>query len=90
VLTADDMDIVPKQEPEKISQEEMMTEQTSDPQQQQSMHISVQALSGKSSGDTIAVVINIGGKRGLALIDTGSTNTFIDMNFALKTNCEIH
>jgi hypothetical protein len=53
------------------------------------MHIYVQALSGKSSGDTIAVVINIGGKRGLALVDTGSTNTFIDLNFALKTNGEI-
>jgi hypothetical protein len=68
----------------------MMTQNTNDPQQHQLMHISVQALSGTTSGDTIAVVINIGGKRGLALVDTGSTNTFIDLNFALKTNCEIH
>jgi hypothetical protein len=33
VLTAEDMDIIPKQEPEEITQEEMMTENTGDPQQ---------------------------------------------------------
>ena len=28
----------------------------------------------------------VGGRQGVALVDTGSTNTFIDMKFALKSN----
>ncbi|XP_044367478.1 uncharacterized protein [Triticum aestivum] len=53
------------------------------------MHISAQAVSGDSSESTIAVSIFLGGKKGVALIDTGSTNTFIDLKFSLKANCQL-
>jgi hypothetical protein len=86
VLTAETSEIVSTQEQEEIPAEDIPAEH-SDEGQSQLMHISVQALSGASTGDTVAVTISIGGKRGLALVDTGSTNTFIDMKFALKTNC---
>jgi hypothetical protein len=71
-----------------VQLQQFQQEQSEEPQQQL-MHISAQAISGKNTGDTISVVICIGGKRGLALVDTGSTNTFIDVHFALKTNCEV-
>jgi hypothetical protein len=69
----------------------MSTEEThSDNQEeQQLMHISSHAVSGTKSSDTITVTVCIGGKRGLALVDTGSTSTFIDVSFALKTSCQI-
>lgn len=35
------------------------------------------------------MIIIVGGRRGVALLDSGSTNTFIDYMFALKTNYKI-
>jgi hypothetical protein len=90
VLTAESSDLIPAPENEEpVTLEPQMQQEQPTEQPQQLMHISAHAISGKSTGDTIAVVICIGGKRGLALVDTGSTNTFMDVHFALKTKCEI-
>jgi hypothetical protein len=51
------------------------------------MQISLQAARGNSSSNTFTVVINIGGKQGLALLDTGSTHTFMDAQFFTKIQC---
>jgi hypothetical protein len=37
---------------------------------------------GTSSAATFSLVVIIGGKRGVALVDSGSTATFIDSSFA--------
>lgn len=62
---------------------------TSPTEEEQLMLISMQAIKGKSIAATFTLWVNIGGKRALALVDSGSTNTFIDMSFATKTNCTI-
>jgi hypothetical protein len=35
------------------------------------------------------VLVKIGGRKGIALIDSGSTDTFMDYTFASKVNCSI-
>lgn len=49
----------------------------------------MQAIKGRSTAATFTLWVNIGGKKGLALVDSGNTNTFIDMKFATKTTCAI-
>lgn len=51
------------------------------------MQISLQAAKGNSSTNTFTLRINIGGKRALALVDTGSTHTFMDLKFSTKIHC---
>jgi uncharacterized membrane protein YjjP (DUF1212 family) len=51
--------------------------------------ISSYATHGTSSTTTFDIIVSIGGKRGLALVDSGSTNTFIDYTFASKICCNI-
>jgi hypothetical protein len=46
------------------------------------MHLSLQALHGMPGEGTLSVNIWIAGKPAMALIDTGSTNTFLDLQFA--------
>jgi hypothetical protein len=69
-----------------IHLEQNMQDQAAD---QQLMHISIQIVTGTKSANTITVIVAIGGKTGIALVDSGSTNTFIDVHFALKTNCVV-
>lgn len=38
---------------------------------------------------TYTLLVSIRGKRGVALLDNGSTHTFIDLEFAIKTGCKI-
>jgi hypothetical protein len=85
-LTSDNPEPAIKQEPEEIANEDS---QSDNPEDNQLMHISSNAVSGIKSTDTITVTVCIGGKLGLALVDTGSTSTFIDVKFALKTSCQI-
>jgi hypothetical protein len=49
---------------------------------EQLMQLSLQALHGMPGEGTLSVQITIGGKHAMALIDTGSTNTFLDAHFA--------
>jgi hypothetical protein len=48
------------------------------------MHISTGALHGIPGDTTLSVIAHIGGFQAVALIDTGSTNTFVDTNFVKK------
>jgi hypothetical protein len=64
--------------------EEPMTDQ-----QPQLLMISAHAVKGTSSTSTFSLLVNIGGQKGDALVDSGSTDSFIDYTFASKTNCSI-
>jgi hypothetical protein len=55
----------------------------------QLLMISTHAANGTSSVATFSVLVVLGGKRGIALIDSGSTDTFMDYAFATKANCAI-
>jgi hypothetical protein len=51
------------------------------------MQISVQVVYGQSSKNTFTLLVTIGGKQGIALLDTGSTHTFMDLKFSTKIQC---
>ncbi|XP_015688048.1 uncharacterized protein LOC107303452 [Oryza brachyantha] len=53
------------------------------------MLISHTAIYGTSRPDTFAVLINIQGKRAVGLVDSGSTGTFMDHDFAHKSGCKM-
>jgi hypothetical protein len=53
------------------------------------MQISVQTAQGGTSSNTFTLLVTIGGKQGITLVDTGSTHTFIDLKFSTKINCKI-
>jgi hypothetical protein len=56
-------------------------------QENQLMSITEQALETHPAASTPTVCITIGGKRTVALLDSGSTSTFIDQSFAIRANC---
>ena len=51
------------------------------------MQIFLQAVKGKSSKNTFTLSVIIGGKKAIALVDTGSTHTFMDLKFSTKIEC---
>jgi hypothetical protein len=51
--------------------------------------ISALAVQGTSSTGTFSLIVSIGGKKGIALVDSGSTDTFMDYFFASKLHCDI-
>ncbi|XP_062201598.1 uncharacterized protein LOC133904119 [Phragmites australis] len=53
------------------------------------MHISQQALQGTTNNATFCLPVILGGKRGMALVDSGSTHSFMDVTFASKARCSI-
>lgn len=53
------------------------------------MHLSAHAVEGTASIATFSLLIQIGGQQAVALVDSGSSNTFMDYKFALKTNCHL-
>jgi hypothetical protein len=55
----------------------------------QLMSITGQAVDDPTPTNTPCVLITIGGKHTVALLDSGSTLTFIDQSFALKANCPL-
>jgi predicted aspartyl protease len=66
------------------------TPESSPPQQTEDtklMHIYVQAVRGHPSRNTFTVPVLIAGKLATALVDTGSTHTFMDLKFSTKINC---
>lgn len=52
------------------------------------MRISAQAMD-PDSVNTISILIQVGGKQAVALVDSGSNSTFMNLSFALKTSCTI-
>jgi hypothetical protein len=71
-----------------------MTEQQQEMEEQfrqhtQLMSITSQALDATVPTATPCVFITIGGKRTVALLDSGSTSTFINQAFAIKSNCTL-
>lgn len=75
-------------EQDKGSDDEQL-EVSKEVEEEQLMQISEQTVKGITDSSTLSLVITIGGKRGVVLLDSGSTNTFIDYKFAIKTNCKI-
>jgi hypothetical protein len=51
------------------------------------MLLFVEALHGMPGEGTLAVQISVGNKQVVALIDSGSTNTFIEKNLLPGTTC---
>jgi hypothetical protein len=49
--------------------------------------ISAHATKGTTSTATFSLLVHMGGRRGVALVDSGSTDSFLDYTFASKTNC---
>jgi hypothetical protein len=53
------------------------------------MLLSVEALHGIPGEGTLAVQFQIGNRKAVALIDSGSTNTFMDKKFALSNQINL-
>jgi hypothetical protein len=51
------------------------------------MQISVQEVRGQPSNNTFTVQVLIAGKLAIALVDTCSTHTFMDLKFSTKIKC---
>jgi hypothetical protein len=59
------------------------------PAKSELMHLSAHATEGTASIATFSLLIQIGGQQAVALVDSGSSNTFMDYKFALKTSCHL-
>lgn len=55
----------------------------------QLMHISVNVVQCLNQATAYTLPMCMKGKRGVALMDSGSTHTVIDLRFALKTYCRV-
>jgi hypothetical protein len=53
------------------------------------MQISAEALHGIPRQSTLSVLVHINGHQAVALLDSGSTNTFVDTEFASKAHLPI-
>jgi hypothetical protein len=51
--------------------------------------ISAHATHGTSSTATFSLVVTVGGRRGVALVDSGSIDSFMDYTFASHISCPI-
>jgi hypothetical protein len=65
------------------------TTETPTEQQPHLLMISSHATKGTTSAATFSLLVHIGGRKAVALVDSGSTNSFIDYTFVSKTNCNI-
>jgi hypothetical protein len=74
---------------EEIQQEELQQMENLEHSPEHLMAISCQALDTSLPTSTPCVLISVGGKRTVALLDSGSTSTFIDLKFAIKANCTL-
>uniref|UniRef100_A0A0A9HU01 Aspartic peptidase DDI1-type domain-containing protein n=1 Tax=Arundo donax TaxID=35708 RepID=A0A0A9HU01_ARUDO len=79
---------------ENISEEEMPTEEIPDNDEENTqdeylMHISEEDVKGITTKRTFTMPIKLGGKTGVALVDSGSSNTFVDLKFATKGSCTV-
>lgn len=53
------------------------------------MQISTQAAQGMCGSNTFSLIAHVKGRRAVALVDNGSTNSFMNYDFAIKSGCEI-
>lgn len=53
------------------------------------MHLSAHATEGTAGVATFSLLLLIGGYQAVALVDSGSSHTFMDQKFALKSNCHL-
>ncbi|KAE8803182.1 hypothetical protein D1007_20953 [Hordeum vulgare] len=83
-LTGEDPNEQAKEHEEMKEQEE--AEQP--PQEELCMTLSSQAMKSDNA-NTISSPVQVGGKQGITLVDSGSNSTFISLKFALSTNCTI-
>jgi hypothetical protein len=67
----------------------LQVEATEQEKQPQLLMISSHAANGTSSAATFSLIISFRGRRGIALVDNGSTGSFLDYTFASKCNCNI-
>lgn len=79
-------------EPEK-TKEEIGEEEVDLPEEQgkaeELMYVSLNAVHDTTRPDTFSVIIQINGNKAVELIDSGSTSTFMDMDFAVKIQCPL-
>jgi hypothetical protein len=78
----------PSEEEEVTAEQQQEMEDQFQHQAPQLMSITSQALNVTVPTTTPCVFVTIGGKRTVALLDSGST-TFIDQAFAIKANCPL-
>jgi hypothetical protein len=83
-----------EEQPEPLVEEEVTSEQqeVADAllaQPAQLMSISSTVAAGIPITTLPCVVVSVNGKRTIALLDSGSTATFIDQRFTLKANCNL-
>ena len=72
-----------------VQEEEEIPQDQDSPPNEYLMHISAHAVSGQVTAGTFSVKVTVGGQTGIALIDTGSSSTFIDLYLAVTTTCHI-
>jgi hypothetical protein len=51
--------------------------------------ISSHAVNGTRSAATFSLLVHMGGRKAVALVDSGSTYSFIDCTIVSRTNCNI-
>lgn len=56
------------------------------PTKEEFMHLLAHAAEGTASIATFSLLITIGGHQAVALVDSGSSHTFMDYKFAIKSN----
>lgn len=74
-----------------LEQEEPHPEQSEniEEQHEQAMFISAYALGHQSTVQTPTIIISVNGKRAVALLDFGSSSSFMNEKFAIKSNCHM-
>lgn len=60
-----------------------------DDNEEQLMQISTHAIQGTYGINTFSLITYVKGRKAVALVDSGSTNTFMNYEFALRSGCEI-
>lgn len=81
-------DSVEEEEIKGEKQGEKLPEQTENVQEEL-MSISQSAVYGLTRPDTFSVMIKVNGKKAVGLVDSGSTTTFMDSKFAIKSQCTL-
>ena len=77
-------------EQEVLEEEVLQQEQEEIPEEgDQAMFITAHALGQQIAIPTPTVVVHINGKRATALLDSGSSASFISQEFAVKANCHL-
>lgn len=68
-----------------IAKEELASTET----KEHLMQISIQAVQGVTKVTTYTLLVSMGGKKVVALLDSGSSHTFMDLRFAINASCKI-